>query len=183
MEIITEKEMVKTVEDGIKNRSLYAIIQHENNSVNYGVDEKPNFECCKEKNITCYDVHRRGGAIYTQAGDVAVAYITTFIDTPFGERFTNDLVEYLVNKGLNAERVDNDILVDNYKVYGWGSNYIAEYNCVLVAIQISLSVDLDTIKEVCIKPMVKEPRGLNEWGITREDIMQFIYQFNEKYGY
>ena len=42
---------------------------------------------------------------------------------------------------------------------------------VYTAIHISIGMDLDLIKAICTKPMVKTPKGLQDYGITQDEII------------
>ena len=42
---------------------------------------------------------------------------------------------------------------------------------------ISFSVDLEQIESVCTKPMEKIPAGLNEFGVTREEVEEWLHEF------
>lgn len=85
-----------------------------------------------------------------------------------------DLVFYLKNKGLNAWCENNDIMVDGYKVAGYMECGIGAGKVLFYGIHISLNVDLSLIIQVCKKPMLKIPRGLSTWGITRQEVLDAL---------
>ena len=45
---------------------------------------------------------------------------------------------------------------------------------------VSVISQLDHIKTICRKPMVKVPKGLSEWGITTEEVEQMFLEFCEQ---
>lgn len=90
--------------------------------------------------------------------------------------FSNALCEYLKNRGLNSTRCDNnDVLVDNFKV---ASGIYTQIGCWrYMGYQISINQDIDLIKTVCLKPMIKIPKALSDYGITTEEIVSFCKDF------
>lgn len=174
MKIITQNEVLEELRDGLINQSKCVIVEYTSNQVNYGFDAKPNFEYCQAHNIPCVDIGRRGGAFVVNKGDIGFGYITNGLDNTVGELLYNKFAEYLKEKGLNAEAKDNDILIDGYKVFGWASNYYKEYDAIYITCHFTISVDLELIKNVCTKPINKIPKGLSEFGISREEVKEFI---------
>jgi len=101
--------------------------------------------------------------------------VTKSCSTP--SHFVDMLYRYLRDKHLNVQINGNDILVDGYKVSGNFSQYIGPKRDTLFGIHISLNVDLDVIKHYCDKEMNKIPKGLSEYGITREELLDVFYKF------
>ncbi len=176
MNIVTENDIVNELQEGLKNPNRTTIVLYEEMQVNYGFDAKPNFEYCKEHNIACVDIGRRGGAFVVNKGDIGLGHVGKGLDNTIGELIYNKFTEYLKDKGLNAVAKDNDILVDGYKVFGWASNYYKDYDAIYITCHFTMSVDLELIKNVCTKPLNKTPKGLSEYGITSEEIRNFIVQ-------
>ena len=172
--IVTQNEIVSELQAGLKNPNRTAIVMYEETQVNYGFDAKPNFEYCKEHNIECVDIGRRGGAFVVNKGDIGLGYVGYGLDNTVGELISRKFTEHLKDKGLNAEERDNDILIDGYKVFGWASNYYKEYDAIYITCHFTISVDLELIQKICTKPMNKTPKGLSEFGISREEIIEFI---------
>ena len=171
---ITQNEIIKEYSSALLKRSGMVIVEYDNMQVNYGFDAKPNFEYCQAHNIPCVDIGRRGGAFVVNNGDIGFGYITSGLDNTVGELIYNKFAEYLRAKGLNAEAKDNDVLIDGYKVFGWASNYYKEYDAIYITCHFTMSVDLELIRNVCTKPMNKIPKGLSEYGITSDEIKEFI---------
>ena len=171
---ITQNEVLYELRDGLQKQSKMVIVEYDNMQVNYGFDAKPNFEYCQAHNIPCVDIGRRGGAFVVNKGDIGFGYITAGLDNTVGELLYNKFAEYLKTKGLNAETKDNDVLIDGYKVFGWASNYYKEYDAIYITCHFTMSVDLELIRNVCTKPINKTPKGLSEFGISREEIIEFI---------
>ena len=132
---------------------------------------------CNELGYTIYESFNNGGTIVANAGDIMFSHV----DVPENgwiTRFAEYFVEWLKEKGLNAEYVDNDILVDGYKVFGL---CITRYGRVDFSSGfISMNTNLGHIKQICRKPMKKVPKGLSEYGITTEEVEAMFLEFCEK---
>ena len=97
-----------------------------------------------------------------------------------GDKFSKALCEYLKRKGLNTVRQDNnDVLVDDYKVASCAEVSLPD-GYEYIAYQISINQDLNAIKHACLKPMVKAPKGLGEYGITTEEMVEFCKDYWSK---
>lgn len=177
---ITQNEINEEIRKGIETPNRFAIVEYTDLQVNYGFDEKPNFEYCKQNNIPCVDIGRRGGAFVINKGDIGFGCVVRGLDNTIGYLITNKFVEYLVEKGLNAIYDSNDILIDDYKVYGWSSHFYRDNNALFISCHFTMSVDLDLIEKICTKPMSKIPKGLKDYGITKEQILDFISSFEKE---
>ena len=174
MIIVTQNEINNEIAKGLINPNRFVLVDYSNTQVNYGLGEKPNFDYCDKNNIPCVDIGRRGGAFAINKGDLGFGCAVPTLNNDIGERMTKSLLEFLIDKGLNAEIHENDVLVDGFKVYGWASNYYKEYDVLVVMCHFSISVDLEMIKGACLKTMNKVPKGLSEFGIGREDVSNII---------
>lgn len=93
------------------------------------------------------------------------------------DKFSKCLCEYFKGRGMNSVRMDNnDVLVDDYKVAS-GAEVTLPNGFQFVAYQISIYQDLDTITHACTKPMVKVPKGLDEYGITTQEMVDFCNDY------
>lgn len=132
---------------------------------------------CKELGYEIVESYNNGGTILANKGDI----IFSHLDKPENEWlfcFADYFVNWLKCKGLNAEYVNNDILVDGYKVCGL---CITRYGRIdFSSAYIGIHTNLDHIKTICRKPMVKVPKGLSEWGITTEEVEQMFLAFCEQ---
>lgn len=174
MKIITENEIQNELNIKLKQQSGFDVVLYENNIVNYGFDDEPNFDYCKANNIPCICIGRNGGTFYINAGDIAVGYVAKGLDNSFGLYLNDKFVKYLKSKKLNAVLDNNDILINGYKVFGWSSHYFTEFDATLIVCHFTMSVDLERIKNICKKSMIKIPKGLTEYKIKTDDILNFI---------
>lgn len=134
-------------------------------------------EICKELGYEIIESYNNGGTILSNKGDVLIGHFAE-PDNGWYDSFISYFVDWLKAKGLNAEFVSNDIVVDGYKVCGM---CITRYGRIdYTGGIISMNVNLDHIKAICKKPMVKVPKGLSEYGITTEEVEQMFLDFCEK---
>lgn len=135
-------------------------------------------ETCKELGYEIVESYNNGGTILANKGDIILSHL----DTPENGwlfKFAEHFVDWLKSKGLNAEYIGNDILVDGYKVCGL---CITRYGRIdFSSAYIGINIDLDHIKQICRKPMVKVPKGLSEYGITTEEVEQMFLDFCNQY--
>lgn len=131
-------------------------------------------EICKELGYGIVESYNNGGTIISNEGDVLIGHFYT-PENGWHDRFVAYFVDWLKAKGLNAEYVRNDILVDGYKVCGM---CITRYGRIdYTGGIISVNTNLEHIKQICKKPMVKVPKGLSEFGITTEEVEAMFLEF------
>lgn len=134
-----------------------------------------NEQYCIDNNIEVIRTEHNGGTIVSSIDDIYVGFITPH-SNDFGTRIFHAFLEFLKNKGLNANYNGNDILIDEtYKVAA-NSKIKTNYKY-YTAVGFFGTADIETIKNVCVKPMNKIPKGLNEFGVTKEDVENFINNF------
>jgi len=169
------------VNKGFPNETYSIIVIHDKTEVSYGMENDVNFQYCKEHNIPLLDLKRTGGAIVYFAGNVSWADVRPNNTPNYKNQdveFLFALTKYLKEKGLNATFENNDIMVDGYKVAsGCSINIPPNFERTFSSAQICINCDLDTIKNICLKPMTKTPKGLSEYGITTEEIEKFVRNY------
>lgn len=133
-------------------------------------------EVCKALGYDIVESYNNAGTIVSNAGDVLIGHFAQ-PENGWYDRFIAYFLEWLKAKGLNAEFVSNDIVVDGCKVCGM---CITRYGRIdYTGGIISMNVNLDHIKQICRKPMKKVPKGLSEYGITTEEIEKMFLEFCE----
>lgn len=132
---------------------------------------------CDAMGYEVYEAQYCGGTIVGNKGDFVVIHFYR-PENGFADRFTAYLVNWLKSKGLNATNERNDVLVDGYKVCGMA---VTRYGRIdYTACFIGVNTNLDHIRAICKKPMVKVPRGLSEFGITTEEVETMFLDFCKK---
>lgn len=171
MEKIYMEEYLDNIQRYLTERNETVIVYNNKDCVLQGADSL-NDEYCNEHGLVIYKTHGFGGTIVNFKDDICVGnYQPDFND--FGVEFLQGFTEWLKTKGLNAEMCNNDILIDEkYKVASFMSQYTN--GCLYTAIHISVGMDIEVIKSICTKPMNKIPKGLNEYGITKEIVDEYI---------
>lgn len=168
-----------------KKEHFTLIIQDED-EVTYGVTEECNLDYCIKNNISCSNRYDGGGTIVHARGSIGFNYI--YSHDKYGGFYSADFIKtlatYLTEKGLNVTTDKNDILVDGYKIASCAENNLPpDYRWCSYSVLISMTQNLELIKQVCLKPMIKEPKGLKEFGISTEEILKFIEEWKEKIIY
>lgn len=185
MEILNSQiEFVKNEKvflDSKKEETVIAVL--EKTEVVWGAENSCNLEWCKENNIPTihHDKLKGGGCIVGVKGNI-------FVDAKrhigadnkcIGDKFSVALCEYLKGKGLESVRTDNnDVLVDGYKVASGAETTYEGWQ--YMGYQISINQDIDIIRHACNKEMVKVPKGLGEYGITTEEMVEFCKDYWSK---
>lgn len=136
--------------------------------VHLGLDNDINEDYCKENNIPIFRVQRSGGAIVSNIGDFEFVVVNKTTDTKKVPPLFEKLIHLLVSKNVHIKIEDNDILAEGYKVASYA--YRKVDGGVYTAMHISMSINMESIKNICKKEMKKVPKGLNDFGITEEDI-------------
>ena len=177
----TLKEFAENIDKIFASNNSGYIVVSESTEVEIGNQNDCDFEYCKEHNIPVYDIKRDGGTIVYTKGAVSIAMI---FDVKYGwisENFNSHLVNYLkdyISSEHTIEHMGNDILIDGYKVASGTELRIGNnLEKIYAGFQLSINQDLEAIKHVCKKEMVKVPKGLSDYGITTEEIIIFCEDF------
>lgn len=170
-----EEEFVKTNSDAaiIATLSGTEVIYNENSPCNT--------EYCAEHNIKCYKgkINSMGTGVVT-SGSIFLTVKKKMLDGGecLSDRLSKSLCEYLKRKGINSVRCDNnDVMADDCKVASGGEIMLNGFH--YMGYQISINQDIEAIREICLKPMLKKPKALSDYGITTEEIVDFCKGFFE----
>ncbi len=148
----------------------------------YGADDSCNTKWCDEHNIPYAHQGKLqgGGCIIGVKGNIFIDVKRKCIGGEMmSNKFSKALCELLKDKGLESVRCDNnDVLVDGFKVASGCETIYNQWE--YMGYQISLYQDIETIKNVCNKPMVKVPKALSEYGITTDEMVHFIEKYFRK---
>ena len=180
-------EVIKLDETNIVN-GITSYITQQKEGIVYGIpreisvfvgrnsEELYDKQFCLDNNVNLLQFPNEGGIIVVNNGDFDIGHFSYNFYNKFNENFAQYVVDYLVNKGIKASIVNNDILIDNiYKCCGFSSRL---YGKVLYsAFHVSINVDIDLIKNICKKKMVKIPKGLSDYDITTQEILNLFRNF------
>lgn len=169
-------EATRYIQGGL-HRIAYVVVDHPVAIVHRKsqVDEA----VCENLGYEIVESYNNAGTIVSNAGDVLIGHFY-HTDNGWYDRFIQYFIDWLKGKGLNAEYVSNDIVVDGFKVCGM---CITRYGRIdYTGGIISVNCNLDHIKAICRKPMKKVPKGLSEYGITTEEVEQMFLEFCEQEG-
>lgn len=133
---------------------------------------------CMENNIKMINVQHAGGTIVLTKSAIGYAFLSKDRGHAIQNDICNKFVKLLKRRGLNAEYKDNDILIDGYKVGSVGTKDLPN-GLVYTPIQFSIDNDVELISKICLKPMDKIPKGLSDFGVTREDVLKFLEEIVE----
>ena len=123
---------------------------------------------CKKNNISILHLGYQGGTIVFSESDLGIAL---FLNDEIDASILRDKLSEYISKNFKTNNIDKtDILINGYKVAG--ITPMKKGNKFIYLFQISYSVNLDLIKNICTKEMKKTPKGLNNYGVlTRSDLI------------
>lgn len=166
-----EQETIRVLKNKIDNYVAYCI--HDGDWVWASKNAEIDRAYCASNNINVSESYNMGGTIVASKGDVDIALFKTD-GWDIGEKVLACLKETLQDIVPNLTIAGNDLLIDNqYKVASHASINTGD-KLIYTVVHISISPNIELIKNICTKPMIKIPKGLGEYGITGEDIVQFI---------
>lgn len=177
MEIIKvkSKDAVATIQDFIVNKKHgMAYCVHDEKSIFIASPNAINEAVCEELGYKVLDTQHTGGAVVVSEGDMSVVHFGE-IGNDFMHRFALYLIERYKGKGLDATFDGNDVLIDGYKISGLSATPYGHIQ--YSTIHIGVNTNLDHIKAICKKPMVKVPKGLSEYGITTDEAERMFLAF------
>lgn len=132
-----------------------------------------NREYCEQNNIICKERPYAGGVLCILPTDLEVSIIAIDAPSIFPQLIINKVLEWIkskINQEVEIVISGNDILINNMKVFGM-ANYTYQ-NVTVCGFHLAFNIDLDFIKQVCTKEMVKVPTGLNNFGnFDREELI------------
>lgn len=164
-------------------KELMKLIIPRNEDCIYCIHEKPlvfkskegviNEDYCKENGLEVCNSFNMGGIIVANTGDINMA-IMKDEGWSVGDDLLKQLAIWLYGRGINASVHNNDLLIDNtYKVISYAS-VNANNRLIYTCFHISINPNIDHITNVCMKPMVKIPKGLNDFGITADEVINLL---------
>lgn len=136
-----------------------------------------NKEYTDANNIPVYEIGYSGGTIVANETDVAFIIVTN--DNYQGElasAIDEQILNYLGLKEDDVEFDGNDILVGGRKAFSraskdYGKRFVLYY-------QLSFSIDMEKIRNICTKEMKKVPLGVGGFGNhDRDGLIRYIKEW------
>lgn len=139
-----------------------------------GVTATCDKDAARSLGIPVWEAAHLGGSIVCFPGDLSLC-LTTWgnIMPDFGEQCMEAVAEQLRKAGAEVTRDNNDVLADGKKVASWARAALIT-GWVQTVLHFSVNVDVELIRRICTKPMVKVPGALSDYGITSEMIWDKI---------
>ena len=161
------------------NHPETAYIVYDKHYVVAGSDNPPRYDYIQEHNIDMFHITTAGGTIVVSEGDIGIGIFDDVdVVNSYLSNLKESVVSYLRELNLNVTDEDNDILIDGFKVASYSSKAINGSRYAFGVFQFSVNVDLELINNICTKPMRKIPKGLSEYGITTDEIIENIVLYN-----
>jgi lipoate-protein ligase A len=177
---VKSHEAVATIQDFIVNKKHgVAYCVHDEKLVFITELNTINEDVCDKEGYTVLDTRHTGGVVVVSEGDMSVVHFGE-IGNEFMKNFALYLIERYREKGLDATFDGNDVLVDGYKISGLSATPYGHIQ--YSTIHVGINTNLDHIKAICKKPMVKVPKGLSEYGITSEEVEKMFLDFCKQDG-
>lgn len=126
--------------------------------------------------LQVHQIYHDGGVIVLFPGDLLFLWL---VEESILKNITIDIVEWLQRHKVNAKIDRNDVMVDNYKLFGTMSRNVGNYK--YEGMFISFNSDPSIIDTICNKPIRKVPKGLSKLGINRKEVISFIQELMFKY--
>ena len=176
MEVIqvTLDSVTDVVSDILTNQKEACVycVANENCAV-VGSNGGANIRKINNLGIRMVQINHEGGTIILSPGDVEIGIFTEgYVGNNYRNSIINGVLDLLKQNGHDAVVCGNDVLVNGRKVIGFGSRMFGKI--LYTAIQISVNINLDLIKVLCTKQMVKQPDALMNYGVTTEDILGIL---------
>lgn len=140
-------------------------------AVVYGYPQYIDVNACIRSGAFLYHAWHLGGAIVCFPGDLSIMELKNG-GSNFGRESISAVRDMLASRRINALIDGNDLMVDGRKCGSWARTSDRGYTQTVV--HFSVNSDVQTIRELCMKPMVKIPGALSDYGITAEDIWTTI---------
>lgn len=154
--------------------------------VEYGNNNDINKDFCDKNSIDYKFDARTGGCMVLFQGNVVVQDVRPSITFHLQYECLEDFADWLQAKGISeVETNGNDVLARGRKVVGAVSETLPEQfkGYMYFGIQVSINADAELINNICTKPMEKIPGALSDYGITTEEVRDWLLEWFDKHRY
>jgi hypothetical protein len=146
-------------------------------SILYGEKSPPfNREAARRNRLIPAPLNIVGGPIVSVVGDLNFLMVTKD-RTTWCTDARNAFVEWLKGKSLNAEIHKNDMILDGKKFSG--STHFVQNGMNCEGFMVAMKNSEALVRQICTKPMEKVPTGLEDYGITKDEVFEFVNNFTE----
>ena len=174
----TDKDLVKKIQKGLVKKDLNILyyLVFNNIVVSRSIYTKDyNEEYIKQHNLKTIDLPREGGTIVAFPKDIHIVY---FVEEATFSGIPEEIIKlrkYFISRPETSKVQGNDFLVDGYKVASFSVKRLEPNDKVLfVNIIFDYDIDAEIIKHVCKKEMIKVPKGLKDFNVPYEDILNIV---------
>ena len=176
---ITEDTCMQVMKNIIENREeAYQVGIVQKSCVLKGKGDY-NRQYCETNNITVIPGFNIGNPIVLSKGDIEIGYFTKLDANKLFKNLKTEFLKFLISKNIDAVFDGNDFMVENNKIAA--SSLTILNGLYYIGMHFSVNMNLELIDNICIKPRVKIPKGLSDYGIMTEDIIGFLDRFNDLY--
>lgn len=132
----------------------------------------------QELGIPLFQSKHYGGTCVVFPGDLSLCEFKLG-KSDFGKLAICAIRDYLLSVGFNVSLDGNDLMLcsieecDKFKVASYGSGSFGD-GYMQTVVHVSIGMDENLIKKICLKEQKKRPRGLSKYGITAQDIYDAI---------
>ncbi len=156
----------------------------------YCVHEKPlvfksknndiNEEYCLLHQINVCNSFNMGGTIVANTCDIDLA-IFKKDGWNEGKHLLRLLLKELKPSIPNIEIKGNDLIIDGlFKIASYASINVGN-NYIYTAVHISQNPNIELIKNICLKPMNKIPKGLSEYGLSTGEVLDIVLKIANEF--
>ena len=161
------------------------IVPIEDLTVNYGRANDIDINFCQNNNIPTFFINRGGGAIVLFPGNIAIDAIYTGTSYQIVFDFLSAFKQFLRTKNIESNIDGNDLIINNKKVIGVIGEVLPKpfLGLTYIGISISINANAELINNICTKPMEKVPGALSDYGITTEEVMNWLLEWFDAHRY
>ncbi|MBE6993399.1 MAG: hypothetical protein E7423_01965 [Ruminococcaceae bacterium] len=135
-------------------------------------------DACARLNIPVAEAEYLGGSIVVMPGDLDLCRVT-WGTVDWAPEMMDRVEAWLRARGIAVTRDRNDLLADGKKVASWARATSYDGWCMSVMHFSVGPMDLELVRSICTKEMMKTPGSLGEYGITAEDILALLGPYED----
>lgn len=120
-----------------------------------------------------------GGSAISNIGDIGVYFGIKGKYFGWCKYVRGAIKQWLMAQGISPHEENNDLTIHGKKVLGYTEHPGAEYSSGSIFIAMTNSQEL--VNKICKKPKTRKTAGLNDYGITANEISEVIIQATKDY--